>query len=1467
MLTVVEGGGDAFDVHLDADPDTPVGAVARTLAEAGGVALPPDGSGLYVDGRLLPADLLLRDAPLHHAAVVGLGRPAASQSAEPAGLVEVSAVGGPGAGAVHRLDIGEYRVGLAQDGTPQLLRQAPARPYATLQVGPRGRCRIVPDGPRGAGGSQPAAGALQLDREDIEEDVTWPTGAHLLVGDCLLELSLPQSPDAALEPSEDGTGRDYNRPPRLRPAAVDTRFTLPSPPTPPAHRTLPWIAAAVPLLMAVAGWLIFQRPSMLLFGLLSPVAVVGNYLMNRRGGRQSYAEAVSAYEEKKERIEGDARAALEAERTARRRGFPDPAEVILTAVGPRRRLWERRTSDADFLELRVGTADQPSDVVLLDPTKDEHRRQEPWTALDVPVTVPLREHHVLGIAGSGPAAHAVARWAVAQAAVLHSPRDLQIHLLLAASSERERWAWMRWLPHVRKKSGDTLASIGSGTETSARRIAELTALIAERRTQHDKRNPVDGPDVLVVLDGARRLRSLPGVVQILRDGPAVGVRAICLDAEERLLPEECQAVVAEEPGGTLRAGRSGAGTVTGIRPDLVSLDWCRSLARALGPLRDPGGSDEEAAVLPGSARLLDVLSLDPPQAHDIRARWQAGGRSTRAAVGVSLDGPFYLDLRRDGPHGLVAGTTGSGKSELLQTLVASLAVANRPDAMTFVLVDYKGGSAFKDCVRLPHTVGMVTDLDAHLVERALVSLTAELTRREHILAQAGAKDIEDYVDLLEREPGAGRPPMPRLLIVIDEFASMVRDLPDFVKGLVNIAQRGRSLGIHLILATQRPSGVVSSEIRANTNLRIALRVTDTGESQDVLNSPDAAGISQSTPGRAYVRLGQTSLVPFQAGRVGGRRPGASASALPEPRAVVVGWDQLGEPLPPRPRRAVRGGGDVETDLTDLVEAIRGADHELGIPAQHSPWLPPLPLRLVAHDLPAAPAAAGYDLAPVAYGVVDLPAEQARRPLVIDPATLGHLHVVGSPRQGRSQTLRTIAGSLARAHSPAQLHMYGIDCGNGALLAMEGLPHCGAVTQRTQPDRVARLLARLTAELGRRQELLAARGSADLPELRRALPEDERPPHIVVFLDRWEVFDKTLGEYDAGNLLNGMLSLLRDGASAGIHLIMSGDRALFSSRVGNSTEDKLVLKLNDKSEYGLIGVTQRKVPDEIPPGRALRAADKAEVQIALLTEDPGGQAQAAALQEIAAMCRERAAALPARTRPFRVDMLPDRIGYDEAMAYVHEPRPRRALAGVGGDELTAHGPDFSLTPTFLVAGPARSGRSTVLATLALSLLSAGTSVVIGAPARSPLRDLAGRPGVLAVFDEADIAPDALETALASAPDGAVVLLDDADLLLKTKAEAVLTQIAKTGAETGRGLVVAGQTDRLSSGFSGWHAEARRNRCGLLLKPQNMSDGELIGVKVPRSRLGAARTGRAILHLADGVLRTVQVPETALGPDVN
>jgi DNA segregation ATPase FtsK/SpoIIIE, S-DNA-T family len=777
-----------------------------------------------------------------------------------------------------------------------------------------------------------------------------------------------------------------------------------------------------------------------------------------------------------------------------------------------------------------------------------------------------------------------------------------------------------------------------------------------------------------------------------------------------------------------------------------------------------------------------------------------------------------------------------------------------------VLVDYKGGSAFAECVRLPHTVGMVTDLDPHQVERALASLSAELTRREHILAAVGAKDIEDYQLLVDKRQARS---LPRLVIVIDEFASMVRDLPDFVTGLVNIAQRGRSLGIHLILATQRPSGVVSADIRANTNLRIALRVTDAAESADVIGAPDAAYISKATPGRAYVRLGHASLVPFQAGRIGGRRPGTDTAVTARPWLMPVDWASLGKPEPSRPTAGKRADEEI-TDLKVLVEQIQYAARGLRIPRQPSPWLPPLPPVLLLSDI--MPAVRGQEQMAdsshsCAYGVTDLPVLQQQQPAVLSLDTFSHLMAAGAPRSGRSQLLRTIAGALALTHSCADVHLYGIDCGNGALLPLTELPHCGAVVNRSQTERATRLLKRLATELSRRQELLAASGFASITEQRAAVSEPERLPHIVVLLDRWEGFTTTLGELEGGSLTEVITRILSEGASAGVHLVMTGDRSLLAGRISALCEEKLAFKLAEKDDYGLIGLRPRELPDDIPPGRAFRAGSGTEVQVALLTSDASGQGQAAALQSIAAQCRSRDTMIPAAQRPFRVDLLPSRISF--ASAWQLRPAlagPLWGMVGVGGDTLTALGPNLaSGVPCFIVAGPAKSGRSTILMSMARSFLSVGTPIVLAAPRPSPLRALVGAPGVLGLFDKPELSKEELAEALASFSGPGVVLIDDAEILRDCDAASELSRLIAFGSDAGRALVLAGDSESIGLGFSGWQVEAKRARRGCLTAPTALPEGDLIGIRLPRGALGQPpNPGRCLLHTGDGNLLTVTVP---------
>jgi DNA segregation ATPase FtsK/SpoIIIE, S-DNA-T family len=1476
-LTVVSPTArQTADVVLDADPATPMTEIAAELerfirgSRTDHYPAPPGGGGqqgarvlrfpgprlqgslamasplpyaeplpvpLYVNYQRIPPELTLSEAPVRDGSVVSLGSPEGCVTPEPAGLVEIRVMSGPHVGSICRLAGGYADIGSGDAAAVRI--QDPQIPAVALRifVDGHGGCQAVPyEGVWAA-----------LDREPLTTHTQWQPGQQLAVGGSLLGLAPYEPPDAALHPSPDGSGIDFNRPPRLLPPERVTRFQLPVPPSQAERRPVPVVMAVLPLMMGVAMAFLLHQVYLLAMAGLSPVMLVGSYLTERGHSRKTGAKRLAEYQEHKARIERDAQEALEAERAERRDRFPDPATILSIASGPRRRLWERRRTDPDYLLLRVGTADLPSAVELTDPEQDEHRRQLVWLVPDAPVAISLSERAVVGVAGLGEASRAVGRWLVAQAATLHSPNDLQI-CLLTDSSGKASWEWARWLPHCRPDAGQNCAMlIGNDAESAAARIAELLAIISARQQAASEAGGQGArfrPDIMVVLDGSRRLRSLPGVIQLLRDGPSAGVYAVCLDSDERLLPAECQAVVVADPDG-LRVQQAMAGTICQVRPDYARPNWCARLARSIAPVRDTS-DDGEASVLPDSARLLDILGLEPPAAPVIAARWSGTGRSTFAVVGESYDGPFGIDLRKDGPHALIAGTTGSGKSELLQTIVASLSAANRPDEMTFVLIDYKGGSAFAECVRLPHTVGMVTDLDPHLVERALVSLSAELTRREHILAAAGAKDIEDYQLLVDKRQAR---PVPRLVIVIDEFASMVRDLPDFVTGLVNIAQRGRSLGIHLILATQRPSGVVSADIRANTNLRIALRVTDPAESADVIGAPDAASISKSTPGRAYVRLGHASLVPFQAGRVGGRRPGADAGVTARPWLAPVDWSGLGRPEPARPAVQQRAKEEI-TDLKVLVGEIQRAAQRLRIPPQHSPWLSALPDSLLLSDL-----------MPPAFGVEDLPALQQQRPAALCLETFSHLMAAGAPRSGRSQLLRTIAGALALAHSCADVHLYGIDCGNGALLPLADLPHCGAVVSRTQTERAVRLLGRLGAEMSRRQDLLAGGGFADITEQRSAVPAAERLPHIVVLLDRWEGFTTTLGEIDNGTLTEVITRILGEGASVGVHLVMTGDRSLLAGRISALCEEKLAFKLAEKEDYGLIGLRPRQLPDDIPPGRAFRAGSGMEVQVALLGPNPSGQGQAAALRSIAASCASRDSAVPAPARPFRVDMLPARISFADAWG-LRPPSagPLWGLVGVGGDTLSAMGPDLSAgMPCFIVAGPAKSGRSTILLSMARSFLAVGTSLILVTPRPSPLRSLEFAPGVVSVFSDTELPEEAFASALSSLTGPGVVVIDDAELLRDCEASGELSRLISFGGDAGRALVFGGDPEGLGLGFGGWQVDAKRARRGCLTAPSTFGEGDLVGVRLSHGILSQpARPGRCLLNVGDGTLVTVTVP---------
>ena len=525
-LTVVSPGAKrAADVVLEAGPATPVVRIAAELGRLMGndwtvQGAPPSGNGgrpgasvlgspglrshgslalvpadpdgpsaipLYVAGQRVPQQLSLLESRIRYGAVVSLGGPEGCAGPEPGGLVEIRVMSGPGAGSIYWLPAGQADIGSGDTADVRIWDEAMAPLALRIFVDGRGDCQVAAyEGVRAA-----------VDREPLAAAAQWQPGQVITIGRSLLGLARYQPPDAALHPSADGLGLDFNRSPRLLPPARQTRFQLPAPPPEAERRPLPVLMAAVPLILGLAMAYFLHQVYLLAVAGLTPVMLLGSQLSERRQSRKAAARRAAAYRGHKARVERDAGEALEAERAERAVQFPDPATVLSIAAGPRRRLWERRRSDPDYLVLRVGTADLPSSVELTDPERDEHRRQVIWRLPDAPVTISLPRRGVIGLAGPGDTPRAAGRWLVAQAAALHSPNDLRVYLL-TDSSGRVSWEWARWLPHCRPQSGQDCAMlIGNDAESVATRIAELLAIVSARQQAaagagHLDLNPLDG---------------------------------------------------------------------------------------------------------------------------------------------------------------------------------------------------------------------------------------------------------------------------------------------------------------------------------------------------------------------------------------------------------------------------------------------------------------------------------------------------------------------------------------------------------------------------------------------------------------------------------------------------------------------------------------------------------------------------------------------------------------------------------------------------------------------------------------------------------------------------------------------------------------------------------------------------------------------------------------------------------------
>jgi S-DNA-T family DNA segregation ATPase FtsK/SpoIIIE len=1242
----VRTAGGERDVAVTAPPGTPLRDLASAIAAAGGVG--DDATALRLaDGPLTDLDGW-GDPRLRRGAVLTVGPSAGAP--ERVGVVSLQVVGGPAAGRV--LPLGRGRILIGRDPSCDLAIADPDLSRRHLVVEVDGAVTVRDLG--STNGSRIDGRLIGREAEPLQ------AGAMLRIGDTLLTVAEPDEAPAAVRPAADGTVHVL-RSPRAAGGLPSALIEVPTRPERPRPGGGQWVAVLLPAAAGIGlAWAV-HSPQFLLFALLSPVMMLATIVGDRWHWRRSRRRDAATYRRRQRAAEGQIAAALIAETAARRRAAPDPAAVARIAALPGRRLWARHPGDDDRLVLRVGVGDRTSAA-----SAREGSVTRPAGPLqDVPVTVDLRAGP-FGLAGPRAVIDGLAHWLVAQIAVHHSPAEVSV-AFLTGHERAAFWQWARWLPHLRSSA----AIRDSGRPL----VTDLVELARQRRAA-GRGGAWPGQWLVLVVDRVA-VADCPDLGELLHDGPSCGVAAICLADEPTQLPAACH-TVARVTGdtGTRIAVRPepAAGEIIAVA-DRVGPGWAERVGRDLAPLVDPG--TDGAGRIPPRCGLLETLGLPQPDAAAVTARWAAADGTARTSLGIGGDGPVEIDLTADGPHALVAGTTGAGKSELLQSLVAGLAAGYPPDELNLLLIDYKGGAAFAACAQLPHTAGLVTDLDPYLTERALRSLGAELRRRERLLAAAGAADLREY------RAGPEREPIPRLVIVVDEFATLVQELPDFVRGLIGVAQRGRSLGVHLVLATQRPGSAVSPEIRANTALRIALRVTDPGESSDVIDAPDAALIERVTPGRAYVRRGAT-LTPVQVAQPSARTPG-------DPAAIAVEGIDVAAPPPSAP---IEAGA---TDLDRLVTAIRDAAEHTGRRVARTPWRPPLPEALAAASL-GRPGTATT----IRCGRIDLPEELRQAEFELDLAGGETLMLAGAARSGRTEALTTLALTAADQLPPTELALHVVD-GDGTLAeAVAGLPHAATVLGPAELSLVPRLLVLLERECARRGPIGAPGG-----------------PAMMLLVDGWDRIAGALSDLEAAWCAELLAQLLRGAATAGLSVAVAGDRSLLAPRLSAGFARRVALRLPDRGDFALLGIAPRDVPTAMPPGRGLRSHDGAAVQFAHAGGAAGPAAARARAAEIAAHWRSPDPGGWAVTGGVRLRPLPPRV--DLAALTVG---PGRLAVGLAGDEAEClHLDPFSGAGRLLVAGPPRSGRSTALRSLAGQAHAAGMHTLVAAPGRSPLAEAA------------------------------------------------------------------------------------------------------------------------------------------------
>ncbi|KAF6580622.1 type VII secretion protein EssC [Paenibacillus sp. EKM211P] len=1290
----------------------------------------------------------------------------------------------------------------------------------------------------------------------------------------------------------------YQRSPRLRPALREEKLEILRPPAEPSKPSFSIISILIPLMMTLVtiGFYVYMsrtgkmgNSNYLMFQMVTVVMMLTSYtipffvyLNNKKEYKRKLEERDRMYREQLQKHREELKMKREEQVRTLYEIHGDPQICTQIVKNRNSSLWERSPEDEDFLQVRIGTGQVPFHIKLQIPRPDGYDRdpllgaadelEEEFRLVDAAsITLPLFQSKVIGLVGEREHTLAALRVILAQVTVRHSPDEVKIASFYDEREESE-WTWMRWLPHV--WDDDRIQRMMSDRSSSAHQLADfLFARLNRRKNNRNERQGkgMEAPCYVIVLSDTQLIEEEPLLPLLLEDGRAIDACTIVLASRKEALPMQCQLIVeaSKEQGVYALKSESAEVEQQSFKPDRLSKEEADALARYMAPIRLKRSS---ASDIPAVLPLFDMMSVASVEELDVADRWRRNRHPDTLPVpmGVRAGGKKIMINLHDkierqghGPHGLIAGTTGSGKSEVIQSIVASLAAEFHPHDLAFMLIDYKGGGMSNTFVNLPHVVGTITNLDNNLIERAKISLKAELVRRQKILNDAGnLQHIDEYYRLLRQRQ---EQPLPHLVIIIDEFAQLKRDQPEFMDELISIAAIGRTLGVHLILATQKPAGVVDDKIWSNSRFRICLRVQSEGDSRDMLKIPNAAWITK--PGRGYFQVGSDEVFEemqfaWSGAPYIGNRDISSALPVHEVRlngkreALLTGGERASSGLK---------GEEAPKQLQVFIDYIAKEAAKAGIERLQGPWLPPLPEMLDLTNLPQCTeidsTSSSLELKSLIGLVDDLP-NQRQEPMY---ASLDHGHwaVYGMPGMGKTTFLHTLLMSTAQRYAVNHWNGYIIDMGR-TMRDFGELPQIGAVMMAEEDDRIKRLFRYLFKMVALRKEMLSEAGVKTISSFRRSAVEDV--PQIVVVIDGYLNFRNAYP--DENELLE---SLLREGGSLGITFIITANRITdvfekFRSNIPNAVS----FELADPSDYYYAVGRPAKTPGPLIPGRALVKGHVPPLEFQTALPSPGedeAERSAQLRRNIAGIAqgwkgKHAPAILP----------LPERIPLLELLQqWDRTSGPSGALpyevpVGLQSDDLEPFLLNLKEGPNFIVGSPMEGGKTSFLMSWIISLAYYTSpdqmqvytiDTRYGGGGLSRLRHL---PHVkVAAESEEEMGPlvqqvhDIVQQRSKDGNDPELLLvIDDADMLSKQLNDFMikdqLSAIVRLGRDRNVHVVLSGVPADFPTFGVDWFNDVKASQSGMLFGTLDSND--LSFFRIPYSEANAATGGLKVLPPGQG-----------------